>query len=224
MKAKTFAIISLIAVLALTLSGPATASIGATLAVALKPAEADSTQAKVAKALHPSPVMFIQNVGQFDERALFQVRGADRTIWLAEDALWVTVVETPPHPPGPPSPLRLGEGKGGTGGRGEVRSLNLRLSFPGSNPHPRIEPFNRLDTVVSYFIDNDPAKWRSDVLVWGGVRYMDLYPGVDLVALCEHKALHLLRGDRRGRYRGAWRCMMAPTYPLCACALMEPMP
>jgi hypothetical protein len=94
MRAKTFSIITLLAVLALTLSRPATASVGATLAIA---PQAVAPQAKVTEALHSSPVMFIQNVGQFDKRALFQVRGGDKTIWLAEDAIWVTVVEEP-HP------------------------------------------------------------------------------------------------------------------------------
>ena len=60
-------------------------------------------------------------------------------------------------------------------------AVNLRLSFPGANPQPALEPFDRLDTHVSYFIGNDPAKWRADVPVWGGVRYVDLYPGVDLI-------------------------------------------
>ena len=26
----------------------------------------------------------------------------------------------------------------------------------------------------------DPTKWYPDVPVWGGVRYLDLYPGIDL--------------------------------------------
>jgi hypothetical protein len=65
--------------------------------------------------------MFIQNVGQFADGARFQVRGGDRTIWLAEDALWVTVVETPPQPsptsgrefrPAPLSAAERGEGPG----------------------------------------------------------------------------------------------------------------
>ncbi len=56
-----------------------------------------------------------------------------------------------------------------------------KLSFPGANPHPVLEPFDRLETHVSYFIGADPEKWRPDVPVWGGVRYRDLYPGVDLV-------------------------------------------
>ncbi|MFQ5812255.1 MAG: SBBP repeat-containing protein, partial [Anaerolineae bacterium] len=94
-----------------------------------------------------------------------------------------------PQPPSPnlgeagafrPSP-RLGRGAGGEGHEGQPRKgVNLRLTFPGANPHPRIEPFDRLDTVVSYFIGNDPDQWHPDVPVWGGVHYVDIYPGVDL--------------------------------------------
>ncbi len=59
----------------------------------------------------------------------------------------------------------------------------------------RIEPFGAVDTTVSYFLGNDPAQWRPDVPVWGGVRYVDLYPGVDLVL---------------GGSDGAWRLEAAP--------------
>ncbi|MBI4491965.1 MAG: hypothetical protein HY690_04145 [Chloroflexi bacterium] len=77
-------------------------------------------------------------------------------------------------PEGHPSP-----GRGGAGG--EVRrGVHLKLSYTGANPHPRLEGFTRRDTVVSYFIGNDPKKWRPNVPVWGGVRYVDLFPGVDL--------------------------------------------
>ena len=65
------------------------------------------------------------------------------------------------------------------------QAVNIKLSFVAANPHPRIEPFDRLDTVVSYFIGNDPDQWRPDVPVWGGVRYVDLYPGVDLEVTSE---------------------------------------
>jgi len=57
-----------------------------------------------------SPLLFIQNVGQFPQGARFQVWGGPGTVWLAEDAIWITVVEGPhpsPRPPdgGHPSPL-----------------------------------------------------------------------------------------------------------------------
>lgn len=41
------------------------------------------------RAMDSSPVMFIENVGQFDEEARFKVQGGNRTIWLAEDAIWI---------------------------------------------------------------------------------------------------------------------------------------
>jgi len=162
------------------------------LPVVPQPAATGSPQAMVTEALRSSPVMFIQNVGQFADGARFQVRGADKTIWLAEDAIWVTMFEqgsrgaeeqgsekAEEH-----TPLHLR-----TLAPPPQRGVNLRLSFPGANPHPRIEPFNRLDTVVSYFIGNDPAKWRANVPVWGGVRYKDLYPGIDLEITSEGERL-----------------------------------
>lgn len=39
-------------------------------------------------------MMFIENAGQWDEGARFQVWGGPgETMWLAEDAIWITVVE-----------------------------------------------------------------------------------------------------------------------------------
>jgi len=124
-------------------------------------------------------MMFIENIGQFADGSRFQVQGSSRTIWLTEDALWVTVIEPlsptldfSPYSPG--SEMRLEREDE------PRRGVNLKLSFVGANPHPRIEPFSRLDTRVSYFTGNDPEQWYSDVPVWGGARYVDLYPGVDL--------------------------------------------
>ena len=138
---------------------------------------------QASQALANDPLMFIENVGQFAGGARFLVHGGDRTIWLAQDALWVTVLE-------PGSEGAEGQGGEGAGEHSSARfheaapqpgkAVHLKLSFPGAEPHPRLEPFDRLDTHVSYFIGGDPAGWRADVPVWGGVRYVDLYPGIDL--------------------------------------------
>jgi hypothetical protein len=120
--------------------------------------------------------LFIENVGQFDPRALFQVWGGGQTLWITSDAIWITLVE--PRKPSEPT-----ERGGLFPFREEEKSrkvVNIKISFPGANPNVRLKPFGRLDTVVSYFIGNDPAKWRVAVPVWSGVRYRGLYPGVDL--------------------------------------------
>jgi hypothetical protein len=120
--------------------------------------------------------LFIENVGQFDPRALFQVWGGGQTLWITSDAIWIMLVE-------PKKPSEPREKGGLFSFREEEKPrkvVNIRISFPGANPNARLEPFGRLDTVVSYFIGNDPAKWRVAVPVWAGIRYVNLYPGVDL--------------------------------------------
>ncbi len=160
-------------------------------------------QARVEATLRSSPVMFIENVGQFDERTRFQVRGGLGTMWLTEDAIWITAVERSHVGPLERFDLeRPGVQRTNVERRDEpLRGVNLKLSFPGANPNLRIEPFDRLDTVVSYFIGNDPDQWHPNVPVWGGVRYVDLYSGVDLELT-----------DESGRW--TWRLVFRDTqYP-----------
>jgi hypothetical protein len=134
----------------------------------------------LASAPDRAPLMFVENVGQFDQRARFQVYGGNATLYLAEGALWFTVFERPQvdvsQGQTPATPERFSTPHEDP----PCQGVSLKLSFVGANPHPRLEPFNHLDTRVSYFIGHDPAKWRADVPVWGGVRYVDLYPGMDL--------------------------------------------
>lgn len=128
------------------------------------------------------PLMFIENVGQVPapgsgEEIRFQVLAAQTTLSLTENALWFTALAQP-EPPSEPSTAAAPDPQ--TLLLNPRAGVNLKLSFGEANPQPRLEPFNRLETHVSFFSGSDPALWRSDVPVWGGVRYVDLYPGVDL--------------------------------------------
>ena len=136
----------------------------------------DRTQ--VMRAPQGGTVMFIENVGQFSDSARFQIRGANGTgIWLANDAVWMILLE----PGTDRAQLPEGPGFREVSAESEPRNgVSLKFSFVGGNSNPQIIPFDRLDTKVSFFIGNDPTNWHVDVPVWGGVRYVDLYPGVDL--------------------------------------------
>ncbi len=143
--------------------------------------------------------MFIENVGQWPDAARFQVWGSGQTLWLAEDAIWITMLGRGKSSPEDLAADRMArmdelfalprESHGMP--RPSATGVNLRLSFPGASPHPRLEPFDRLETHISYYIGADPAKWRADVPVWGGVRCVDLYPGVDLVLDGQDPLWHL---------------------------------
>lgn len=101
-------------------------------------------------------LLFIENTGQFAPDVRFLVRAGDQTLWLLDDALWVSASAE-------------------AAGR-----LALRLTFDGDNPLPALAPFGQQDVPLHYFLGADPAGWRTNVPVWRGVRYVDLYPGIDL--------------------------------------------
>lgn len=140
---------------------------------------------QIPAALQKTPIIFIENVGQFDKDVRFQVQGANQTIWLLNDALWITRLA--PLPANDANHLlpsfqnteynRLAMNQKG---------VNIRLSFVGSSPQTYLKPFGRINTPISYFTGNDPDKWRSDVPVWKGVRYVDIYPGIDLEITSEN--------------------------------------
>ncbi|MGB0384536.1 MAG: SBBP repeat-containing protein, partial [Ardenticatenaceae bacterium] len=113
--------------------------------------------------------------------ARFHVYGGDLDLWLANDGLWITLLEAPtqqevPDAFDPEAHLRLPSEEVDQSRQG----VNLKLSFVDANPQPEIEPFNLLETKMNYFLGNDSEKWRSNVPVYGGVRYKDIYPGIDL--------------------------------------------
>src|ERR1017187_6869794 len=57
----------------------------------------------------------------------------------------------------------------------------LRMSLVGANPKANAVGLDPQPGVVSYFIGNDPKRWRSGIPTYGKVEYPQVYPGVDLV-------------------------------------------
>ena len=142
---RTPILLSLLAILVLVTSGAISAQ--------STPSDAGSQVATSVSAasFRSSSIMFIENAGQWEKRARFQAWGGPAgTMWLADDAIWLTVVER--------STENAARSQIGTLERVDLerttvkhdnalrKSVNVKLSFPGANPHPRIEPFNRLNT------------------------------------------------------------------------------
>src|SRR5262249_13902615 len=57
----------------------------------------------------------------------------------------------------------------------------VELRFPGARPGVRPEGTERLPGNANFFLGDNPDDWRTDVPTYGAVRYLDLYPGIDLV-------------------------------------------
>jgi hypothetical protein len=107
------------------------------------------------------PLPFVQNVGQLPPGVRFGLLGG--ALLVADVALWLNLPA--PEQPGDQPEARQG--------------VHLKLSFVGA-ARPHIEPFDRLPATLNYFRGADPAGWRANLPVWGGVRLTELYPHIDL--------------------------------------------
>jgi hypothetical protein len=57
----------------------------------------------------------------------------------------------------------------------------LHLKLVGATGNARIVGVDELPGKSNYFIDTDPATWRTNVPTYAKVRYEGIYPGIDLV-------------------------------------------
>jgi uncharacterized protein (TIGR03437 family) len=55
------------------------------------------------------------------------------------------------------------------------------MELIGARKNTRGEGLDALPGITSYFLGNDPEKWRSGIPHYGKIRYRDVYPGIDLI-------------------------------------------
>jgi hypothetical protein len=56
----------------------------------------------------------------------------------------------------------------------------LRMDFLGANSRTQLIAEDPQAGKVNYYLGNDPAKWHSNIPLFGRVNYKDIYPGVSL--------------------------------------------
>jgi len=130
-----------------------------------KPGADPILRERVQSTLASSSLLFVENVGQFDTEARYQVRLSGGSLWVTGTALWLTLRKDQAAD----SPASPDMARGG---------LNIKLSFEGGNPNPGLIPLKQLDSVISYFVGNAPDRWRSSVPVYSGIRMENLLRGV----------------------------------------------
>lgn len=118
------------------------------------------------------PGMFVADVPGGPSKFFLDLGNAK--VHFAQDAIWFTAIqrETPAKTTDPLARTKVSH-KSRNG-------VNIKLTFPGANTSPIIEPLNKLASKVSYLKGNDRSKWRPNLETYDGVRYNDLYPGIDL--------------------------------------------
>ena len=132
--------------------------------------------------LPPSILPFIPNAGQTDATVRFQSYAYDGTLFFTPEEI-VLSLPTPEQqralrntylPDAPADTLAQVE---------EVLSAPadvVRLRFVAANPARQLTAGTRQPGVMNYLIGNDETQWVTDVPIYNGIVYEDLYTGIDV--------------------------------------------
>lgn len=128
-----------------------------------QPERMDARQARVR--VGQLPLRFEINRGQFAPGVRFAARGLDYGLALTPTAAVLTL---------------RGAADGASPARTD-RVTRLQMSLVGANPDPVISGNDPLPGLVNHFHGDDPAAWRTNVQLFGRVRYDDVYDGIAVV-------------------------------------------
>jgi hypothetical protein len=148
-------------------------------------------QAKVAESYGKLPLSFEANHGQTDGRVKFLSRTSGYTVFLTGDEALLAFSGSAAKRPAPKGASRF-EGAAVSLKRYPDTNLNpatpqsmaggvLRMKLRNANPAAKVSGTDKVAGTSSYFIGNDPAKWRTNVPTYGKVKYEGIYSGIDLV-------------------------------------------
>jgi len=174
-------------------------------AVAMAAGASSSTTAPVQQQVHTKvfrlPLYFIENQGQADARVRYYLQGRGTAVYFTPQAVVVALSERAPREE---AGLRLVKHEPAEA----RRRWALRLEFVGARAGVRPEGLERTQAVVSYFKGPREA-WHTGLPTYAGVRYRDLWPGIDLVWSGEEgrlKSSFIVKpGADPGRIRLRWR-------------------
>ncbi len=113
--------------------------------------------ASVASPMAHLPMMFERNDGQFSTGIDFVARGPGYLMAVKPGELLMS--------------LR----------NGKKESTVVRSRLAGTNDGIKATGESKMECRMSYFVGDDPSKWRTEVPTFAKVRYAGVYPGVDLV-------------------------------------------
>ncbi len=122
------------------------------------------------------PLFFEQNQGQTAPQVKFLARGAGYGLFLTADEavleLQTSAVNT--------QHSALSSQLSAVSSQPASSSV-IRMKLDGANSSAHISGTELLSGKSSYFIGNDPSKWRRDIPQFARVEYQAVYPGVNLV-------------------------------------------
>jgi hypothetical protein len=139
--------------------------------VSQKPAAATAVSLDGTGCLTHLPTAFVPNLGQWRHAARYVARRGATTMFLEPDGLTLTLTER--------APFRDKAGLEDCTDTTPVRGIAVRMTLLGASAK-ELSGESQLPGRHHYFLGNDPAKWRTNVPLYGAVRYSQALPGIDM--------------------------------------------
>jgi hypothetical protein len=143
-----------------------------------RPAGTSSVQprtsvAAFAKMYGELPLRFEANLGQTDPQVKFISRGANSALFLTATGAVLTLDRSSEDDKRSQNPMRRA----------------FRMSLEYANSSAEVRGLEQLPGKSNFFIGNDPRDWRTNIPAYSKVKYLGIYPGVDLVYYGQHRVL-----------------------------------
>ena len=116
------------------------------------------------------PLAFAANRGQTHPSVVFESRGYGGTISLRPHDVVLTLPDVAKE-----------DAKNAIEALHQARSVVVRMAFDNASDDVKLVPESDLAGRANFLIGNDSSRWLHDVEMHGGVRYVGLYRGIDLV-------------------------------------------
>jgi photosystem II stability/assembly factor-like uncharacterized protein len=128
-----------------------------------------ATANRAAEAYGQLPLRFEANAGQTDPRVKFVSRGRNHSLFLSSTES-VLVLNAP-----------INRGPALPGQFVAQPRASLVTKLIGANPRAKVETLDELPGKTNYFKGKDPNAWRTGVPSYSGIKYRNIYSGVDLI-------------------------------------------
>jgi len=128
-----------------------------------------------------TPLVFTENLGQWDERVRFRADAGGATMWFTQEGAYYHFMRR-----GPNEDAELKRSLLLTGDRpspdltAKYETMLIKASFVGANPRPSITGKNLVEYKRNYLLGNDQSKWVVNVPNYEAVVYEDIYADIDL--------------------------------------------
>jgi hypothetical protein len=149
----------------------------------------EATKARVSEAYNKLPLRFEENRGQVDKQVTYLSRGAASTLFLTKTEAVLTLHRGK-------SKEQAAKAETPSARRTTVPAQSqaspmsvVRMKLQGANRSPSITGEHEMSARTNYFIGNDPQQWQGDVAQYEGVRYAEVYPGIDLLYYGQQQSL-----------------------------------